>query len=31
MLPAGLALRFAYVADIPRAASGKFEEFVSEL
>jgi phenylacetate-CoA ligase len=31
LLPAGLALRFAYVADIPRAASGKFEEFVSEL
>jgi len=31
MLPAGLSLDFAYVADIPRAASGKFEEFVSEV
>ena len=31
MLPSGLALDFQYVDAIPRAASGKFEEFVSEV
>jgi phenylacetate-CoA ligase len=31
MLPTGLGLRFAYVDSLPRSASGKFEEFVSEV
>jgi phenylacetate-CoA ligase len=30
-LPAGFSVRIAYVADIPRSASGKFEDFVSEV
>jgi len=31
MLPAGLSLRLVYVDNLPRSASGKFEEFVSEI
>jgi hypothetical protein len=30
-LPADCAVTIAYVDDIPRAASGKYEEFVSEV
>jgi phenylacetate-CoA ligase len=31
MLPAGMRLQFQYCASIPRSASGKFEEFLSEI
>ena len=30
-LPAGIEVKIVYCADIPRSASGKFEDFVSEV